>query len=167
MALFQEAVGKTLAHEGGFQCSAHDSGNWTGGAVGCGELVGTNFGISARQFPGLDIKNLTQDQASQIYEKEYWLPVYDQINSQPLADKLFDLGVLFGPGAVIRFLQLALGIQPDGQFGPATLEAVNSADPGSLLQAFKTTAATHAINQGVADPNKKMFVAGWIRRINS
>jgi hypothetical protein len=32
-----------------------DPGNWTGGAIGKGELRGTKWGISAQTYPQIDI----------------------------------------------------------------------------------------------------------------
>ncbi|GAB6968451.1 hypothetical protein JCM25156A_24890 [Komagataeibacter kakiaceti JCM 25156] len=37
----------TLDEEGLYQCRRDDAGNWTGGVVGHGHLVGTMRGISA------------------------------------------------------------------------------------------------------------------------
>ena len=34
----------------------------------------TNMGISRRSYPHEDIKNLTREQAIQIYYYDYWLP---------------------------------------------------------------------------------------------
>lgn len=172
MANFSIAVGITIAqHEGGFQRNPKDSGNWTGGDVGVGELKGTKYGISAAIFPQLDIFNLTLEQAETIYEKEYWNPLYAQINDQIVCNKLFDLGILFGVETTVKLLQGVLipqfGIVNDGIFGPKTLEAINASESDSLLLAFKTVMVSHAINEGAVDPNKRGFVQGWIARINS
>jgi len=176
MANFDIAVSITLdpAHEGGFQKNPSDSGNWTGGQVGAGVLKGTNFGISAAQFPNEDIENLTVALAKQIYftaPQHYWGALYDQIREQDVANKLFDLGVLFGVGTAIEKLQEVLraqfGLRVDGEFGPNTLKAVNGAEPTSLLVAYKTAFVARAIQTGAEDPTKRTFVGDWIRRINS
>jgi hypothetical protein len=147
MADSTTAINLTLINEGGFQKDEDDSGNWTGGAKGVGELKGTKYGISAHEFPDLDIENITQDQADDIYRNgrppqvpPYWHPLYDQIESQPVANKLFDLGVLFGRGSAIKSIQgIVKSIQgivkmvQDGSFGPHTLVAINESDPTSLL----------------------------------
>ena len=51
------------AHEGGFQKMHNDRANWTGGQVGVGTLVGTKYGITCLDLRGVDIQNLTLDQA--------------------------------------------------------------------------------------------------------
>ena len=32
----------------------------------------TNYGISKRAYPDVDIKNLTEDGAKDIYKRDYW-----------------------------------------------------------------------------------------------
>ncbi len=60
MADFRVSIQKTLVNEGGCVNDPVDPG---------GE---TNMGISKRQYPNLDIKNLTQEQAIEIYKEGYW-----------------------------------------------------------------------------------------------
>ncbi len=155
MADFKQAIELTLVHEGGYVNNIHDAG---------GE---TNMGISKRQYPNLDIKNLTQDQAIEIYREGYWKPLYSQINDQPIANKLFDLGVLFGVGAAVKTLQTALSIVSDGAFGPTSLAVTNAMEPVSLLVSFKTQLVSHAVRVVAANPGDRIFFAGWTRRINS
>src|SRR5271156_6577955 len=110
MASFDIAVNITLQpdHEGGFQNNSNDRGNWTGGAIGVGQLKGTNRGISAAEFPNLDIQNLSVEDVKNIYHEKYWGFFYAAINDQNVASKLFDLGVLFGQGTAIEVLQQVL-----------------------------------------------------------
>ena len=106
MADFLVSIKKTLANEGGYTNDLNDAG---------GE---TNMGVSKREYPDVDIKNLTEQQAVEIYREGYWKANYSQIANQPLADKLFDLGVLFGVGTTVKVLQIVLDLTPDGAFGP-------------------------------------------------
>jgi lysozyme family protein len=169
MADFQQSVAKTLINEAGFQNLHGDSGNWTGGEVGVGEQKGTKYGISAAAFPTLDIVNLTTDQAREIYQTKYWNELYSSITDQLLADKLFDLGVLFGVGEAVKLLQITIvnkvSIVSDGTFGPATLAAINQ--QANLLPAYKTTFINHCMNIINHNPEKAQFASNWVRRINS
>jgi len=174
MADPKQAIQITLGHEGGFQDDVGDPGNWTGGAQGAGELKGTKFGISAHEFPDLDIKNLTEDQAIQAYINgrppqvpPYWNPLYSKITNQIEANKIFDLGFLFGPGTVIKYVQSLLRLVEDGNFGPHTLAALNAADVYTFLTAFKTVLVSHAIGVANARPAERKDLAGWITRVNS
>ena len=97
-----------MINEGGYENNPNDSGNWTGGKVGEGELKGTKYGISASEFPALDIVNLTEAEAQAIYKSKYWLVLYEAIKDQFITNKLFDLGVLFGQGTAIKILQTVL-----------------------------------------------------------
>ena len=155
MSDFKTAILLTLVHEGGYVNNPDDPG---------GE---TNMGISKRQFPGLDIKNLTQDQAVEIYRDGYWKELYSQIESQAIANKLFDLGVLFGVGTAVGILQLTLGITVDHTFGPNTLQAINDADEISLLTSYKANLITHVFNIATANLAERQFLKGWSNRINS
>lgn len=165
------AIDLTLKNEGGFQCLENDRGNWTGGEVGGGKLVGTKYGISAFEFPDLDIPNLTIEQAIQIYEKKYWAPLYSQITEQAVANKLFDAGVFQGQGTAVKILQKVLepqfGLVVDCNFGPKTLEAVNQSEPLSLLMAYKTALVAHVVQVATNNPHDRPYVADWVRRINS
>jgi len=163
------AIAITLdpAHEGGFQDNPNDRANWTGGQVGVGQLVGTKYGITALDMPGTDIKNLTVEQATAYYLEHYWKPLYAQIESQAIANKLFDMGVLFGVGTAVKRLQEALGISADGVFGQGTLEATNSILPFVLLGRFNQELRNHAICVAASNPYDAHDLAGWLRRIDS
>ena len=57
---FLVAVEVVLTHEGGYTNNPADPG---------GE---TNYGISKRSYPQLDIKALTREQAVEIYRQDWW-----------------------------------------------------------------------------------------------
>jgi len=153
-------------HEGGFQKMPNDHANWSSGVIGEGTLVGTNFGITALDMPGVDIEHLTQEQAIEFYIERYWKSYYSQIIDQNVANKLADLGVLFGVGTAVGIMQLTLGVNVDHAFGPATLAALNAAEPDSLLTHFKANMMTHAFNVATANPVERPNLPGWGRRIN-
>ena len=155
MSDFQEAIKLTLVREGGYVNDPNDAG---------GE---TNMGISKREYPNLDIKNLTEAQAVEIYREGYWKSFYSQITDQNLANKIFDLGVLFGVGTTVKVLQIVLGLTSDGAFGPTSLEKLNSVDAVSCLAAFKSGMVTHCLEVVKSNPNDRRYFAGWVRRINS
>jgi len=51
--------------------SPEDDSNCAGSKQGRGELKGTKYGIAAKSYPHLDIKNLTLDQAKAIYMQDF------------------------------------------------------------------------------------------------
>ena len=149
------AIALTLKNEGGFVNNPADPGG------------ATNMGITQADMPGVNIADLTVTQAETYYDQHYWKSLYSEIEDQFVANKLFDLGVLFGVGTAVQMMQGVLKLTPDGVFGPATLAAVNEAEPLSLLTAYKTVMVQHAIDIGGAHPQERQFVVGWLRRINS
>lgn len=149
------AIEQTLKNEGGFVDDPRDPGG------------ATNMGITQADMPGQNMRELTVDQAVAYYSEHFWKPLYSQIENQPIANKLFDLGVLFGVGTAVEILEHVLEVPVDGVFGPDDLLHVNQAEPTSLLQTYKTALVTHAVAIGAAHPQEQAFVGGWIRRINS
>jgi lysozyme family protein len=155
MADFNQAVQKTLIHEGGYVNNPNDSGG------------PTKYGITQADMPGVNISDITPEQAVAYYSEHYWKALYSQINSQPIAEKIFDMGVLFGVGTAVGLLQLSLNIVVDHVFGPNTLFAVNQADPAALLATYKTNLVTHTFNVATANSQDRVFLKGWANRINS
>jgi lysozyme family protein len=149
------AITLTLRNEGGFVDNPADPGG------------ATNMGITQRDMPGANIKDLTAAQAITYYLAHFWLPLYGGIEDQFFANKIFDMGVLFGLDTATKLLQGILKLTLDGEFGPLTLAAVNEADPHSLLIAYKTVLVQHAIDVGGESAGLRQFVIGWIRRVNS
>jgi lysozyme family protein len=96
MSEFQTAVNLVLIHEGGYVNNPSDPG---------GE---TNWGIAKRWHVDLDIKNLTKQQASDIYQKEYWKPFMEQEPDQRVANCALDCAVNQGP-VVAQQLYLQFG----------------------------------------------------------
>lgn len=184
MADFKLSVAKTLVHEGGFQNSVTDWANWEGGAATMNQylqtkdpsllvnLKGTKYGITAQDLPGTDIESLSEDDAVQYYSEHYWKSLYSQIEDQDIADKLFDMGVLFGVGEAVKLLQITLqetfsSEVADGNFGPVTLSNVNQCGASSLLEAYKSTLVAYTLRIAAVKPLEKANVPGWGRRINS
>lgn len=158
MADFKQAVQKTLTHEGGYVNNPLDHGG------------PTKYGITQADMPGVNIANITPDQAADYYSQNYWKTLYSQITDQLLAEKLFDMGVLFGVKTAVKMLQISMtneiGLVSDGQFGPNTLAAVNQSSI-SLLPGYKTTLIQHVVNIVNNNPDQGAFINGWVNRINS
>lgn len=133
---FEKAFERLIGHEGGFSDDPKDPGNWTGGKVNVGRLVGTKFGIAANTYGHLDIKNLTLDDAKSIYYKDWWLKLSaDQIDGA-IAYQMWDFAVNAGMGTAKKTLQRAVGVNADGIIGPATIKATNSMPVNDVLLRF-------------------------------
>ena len=76
---------RLMKYEGGYVNDPDDPG---------GE---TKFGISKRAYPQLDIKNLTEADAMEIFYRDYYLPLnIPDIDDEKTAWQLFDFGVNAG-----------------------------------------------------------------------
>lgn len=167
--VFDAAVAVVLAHEGGFQDDAADPGNWTGGAVGVGTLVGTKFGIAAATHPGLDIANLSAAEACAIYRRDWWDRLGPARLPAPLAAKLLDAAVNLGANPAIVCLQRALNtfgraIAEDGVLGRATVAAAVAVPTDAALAALRDALAAHYRQIAVRHPDRVRFLAGWLAR---
>lgn len=152
MSSFDAAIGTVIENEGGYANDSRDPG---------GE---TKYGISKRAYPNLEIKGLTVAQAEQIYERDYWNTLYAQIQSQDIATRLLDHGVTSGTETAVKIIQRAVGVDPDGIFGPATLRAINSKDPEKLLQDFRARRAVYYAEVAMERPAEAAFLLSWMRR---
>lgn len=103
---FQTAIERVLGHEGGYVNDPKDPG---------GE---TQWGISKRSYPHLDIKVLTRDDAKLLYERDFWRPCVSTVTDGALQFQLMDAAVNHGMGNAVRFLQRAVGTADDGNWGP-------------------------------------------------
>lgn len=139
-------VSRTLLHEGGYSMDVRDLG---------GE---TNFGISKRSYPNVDIKNLTRDGAIAIYARDYW-PGISQLNP-PLAYQVFDFAVNSGKYRAIQFLQFVAGTQQDGVLGPATMAGLSAITYPAQVFGFIARVQQFYLE----NPQWKTYGKGWIDR---
>ena len=146
---FDQCFDKLISHEGSYANHASDPG---------GE---TNYGISKRAYPSLDIKALTLADAKAIYKRDYWDRAQcDQLPSQ-LSYLVFDAAVNSGIGQSIRFLQRAVGTADDGVIGPITLSAAKRMDTESLCARFIGQRLDFMTRLSTFD----VFGKGWARRL--
>ena len=127
MSAFDIAFKITIGHEGGYVNDPDDPG---------GE---TNYGISKRSYPDIDIANLTIEQAKNIYRKDYWEKQSCHLldDFPDVATELFDTSVNMGIGRGGKIFQEALNlsnrneldytnIAVDGGIGAKTISAFRS-----------------------------------------
>lgn len=135
MADFNLAYKKTARSEGGYTDNSSDNGNWTGGIVGSGYLIGTKYGISAprlMEYLGrvptvAEMKNLQPSTAKAIMKIDYWDVVRgDEIKDQASAEQIFDAAINSGPSQSVKLAQRTLGLSETGHMDTATLNALNN-----------------------------------------
>ena len=154
MPSFEKAINFVLKWEGGYNNIPADPG---------GE---TNWGISKKAHPHLDIKKLTKDQAKAIYQTDYWDKIRgDELPSYALALTLLDFAVNFGPGRAIQVLQKALGVKVDGVFGDETMKAIKASTDYFVTNKINDYRLEFYVRQAGLFPTKKIFLLGWLRRL--
>ena len=161
MADFRPAVEKILEYEGGYIDNPNDYG---------GE---TNFGISKRQYPNLDIKALDRETAIGIYYRDYWCRFQgDQLASQAVAEELMDTAVNMGWNRAGMFLQEALNLltgselKVDGLVGPKTITWANGYRfPKALLTVLNGLQFERYRDIVEKDPAQREFLRSWLARV--
>jgi len=144
---FDQAFDQLIGNEGAYTAGVGDPG---------GE---TNWGISKRSYPALDIASLTRDEAKAIYYRDFWLAGGMQDYDGALAFQVFDATVNSGLTRAIKLLQQAAGVPQDGVIGAVTIGAIRAKpvkDMIMLLTAYrlKFWVATH----------EEQFYGGWMNR---
>ena len=150
---FFEIVNHTLEEEGGYVNDPTDNG---------GE---TYYGISKRAYPDVDIFNLTEDDAIDIYWEDYWVRGKCDKVPQRLQAIYFDMCVNFGIRGVVKVLQetangKGAGIEVDGGIGPNTIKAIKNLSL-ERVRAFRVLKFAKIV---IANPKQMKFWYGWYRR---
>ncbi len=148
MGDFHRCIDFILAEEGGYVNHPTDPG---------GE---TNFGISKRAYPHLNIAALTQADALALYQVDYWDKIRGDAFPDALALLLLDTAVNMGPATAIKLLQRTLKLNEDGMVGNLTLTAARNALPHLLGHYSAERALRYA-----STPNITTFGRGWYRRL--
>src|ERR1700693_522006 len=160
--LFTLAVTRVLANEGGYVRLASDPGG------------ATKFGISQRDYPKVNITELTREEAVAIYFRDFWNSGRYTELPDAIAIKLFDLSINIGPAHAVRCLQRALrsceiAVAEDGALGDASIAAAKRANGETLLAALRSEAAGYyramaevAVSKG--ENGDAGFLTGWLNR---
>lgn len=134
--------------EGGAQIS--DDPNDPGGL--------TRFGFSQRAYPDLDIRNLSERTAQDLFKKDYWDAAQCDRLPPQLAIALADCAFNQGVKTAIKLLQKALRVSEDGLMGPVTLAAAQTSDARQLNEFLGRRLLRYA--NGLS-----MYRHGWFMRV--
>lgn len=158
---FEISVARVLAVEAGWVNNPADPG---------GE---TNLGITwpvlrealAAEPPivpvGTTIKTLRVVDATAIYRVFFWLKVDADQMPEIVADDALDWAVNSGISTAIRGLQTALGVAPDGNWGPVTKAAALAMRQDALVDLYVAV----RLEFMAALTTWPTFGRGWARRI--
>ena len=172
MASFKEAIKRVFENEGGYVDNSNDLGGTT------------NWGISLRFLQSIDktatsqtIKNLSKENAEDLYFQHFWLPnKYNEVNSQVIAEKVFDTAVNIGSKMANRFLQQSINIvmladeklTEDGIIGTKTINTLNmlheeDAD-NNILRIYSLLQKEYYSKIIINRPEQIVFLKGWFNR---
>lgn len=162
---FVYACQRTLIREGRLSDNPNDRGGLT--------KYGITKATAARY--GLEVRNLTLEQAVDIYGAEYWVlcgaPNFPM--SKYLQAELFDTAVLSGPSTSIRLLQKAYNVlfadrKPlleDARIGPKTTGAIIALLPRwekTLLNAYNGEQYDFFESIISHSASQRVFIRGWV-----
>ena len=174
MSDFIPAYNILMINEGGYQDHPSDPGNYNS----LGQLVGTNWGISAPTFEAYynyiptkqDMELLTRNESEQIYRSNFWSPYnIGSINAQYLANQIFDIRVNHGNWMwIINRALIAAGAnttETASWSNSSTVNMINSLpDPerfNDLLVEYRIAYYEKLIRD---DPQLQAFYNGWVAR---
>ena len=145
---FDIAFDRLIGHEGGYVNNPDDPG---------GE---TNWGISKRSYPDLDIKSLTRDQAKEIYRRDFWNRIHADEMYDGVAFQAIDFAINSGIETAVRKLQAAVRVADDGYWGPVTKAAVAAMSETDIIMRF----AAQRLRFWTSLSTWTTFGKGWARR---
>lgn len=146
---FQQAVDRCLGHEGGYVNDPNDPG---------GE---TNWGISKRSYPHLNIKELTRDEAIAIYRRDFWDSVRGDALPDGVAYQLFDFAINSGIAVAVRKLQRAVGAADDGRWGPHSQRLADATSETDMIMRL----VAERLDYMTSLRNWPNHGKGWTRRM--
>jgi lysozyme family protein len=152
---FSAALAFTLKHEGGLVNDPNDPGGLT------------NFGISQRQYPDEDIRNLSRKRVEQIYRDDYWNAINGDKLPPELAFVLFDYAVNCGVPRAVRDLQLIVNTPRDGIVGPKTLHALSFYSVPYIVEQVLQARCRFYLRLCSRGVRYHTFLAGWLKRLIS
>lgn len=147
--VWNRAFDLLMENEGGYVNDPKDSG---------GE---TKYGISKKQYPHIDIPNLTLWQAKEIYHKDYWLRYKCECLPDCLSICLFDAVVNSSGVKMVKLLQQSLGVTSDGVIGSQTIGAAHRIPLKPVVNDF----CDKRLNYLMSLKNWKHYGNGWGKRV--
>jgi lysozyme family protein len=154
---WQKSFELMLKSEGGFVNHPSDPG----GMTNLGVTKATWESWVGREVDEAEMRGLTAEKVEPLYKERYFDAVRGDELPMGLDYLTFDFAVNAGAGRAIKTLQTAVGVTPDGGFGPMTMAAVQAVDPVELIERF---------SQAKEDFYRSLttfatFGKGWLNRV--
>jgi lysozyme family protein len=156
---FERVMYEVFKHEGGYVDHPADPG----GATNMGVTFAVLQSWRGKPITKQDVKDLTQEEAMEIYKMNYWRPT--KCGQLPAGVDLvmMDGAVNSGIARAPKWIQLAVGVEPDGRVGPMTIGAARDMNPIKIIDA----ALDARLNFLKRLKHWDTFGKGWGRRVES
>lgn len=179
MQTVRELSREIIAREGGYVNDPADPGGATkyGVTIGTMRALGLDLTGDGRVTEA-DVKALTQDQAAEIFERDYFVKPKIGLLPEALHATVFDMYVNAGANAV-KILQrllndlLGLDLTDDGRIGPLTARAAHQGlrERPDLVNRYGLARRDYYYRLGDARPASRKYAlrrdggkGGWITR---
>lgn len=184
MADFGIAYGRTSENEGGYAHHLKDRGGetfhgiarrywpmWNGW-----ELIDAHRSKFPRDIHSpaswrkvdkiLEAEPRLKELVRRFYRVNFWDDIEgDRIDSQEVANILYDWAVNSGEGSPAKAVQRIVGAKVDGDIGPATVAKINAYPAQESLPALLRAERVKMVRDIVRrDPSQAVFLEGWIER---
>ena len=155
---FSQSLIHVLSYEGGYVDHPFDPG----GATNMGITRQTLSNFRGTQVSKRDVRNLSRQEAYEIYKRMYWDPCRCDFLPLGIDFAVFDCAVNQGVRRAKQFLQRAARARVDGIIGPKTLYRVQHMNRTDLLNEFTARRMRH---YGGLVQLFRTFGLGWSRRL--
>ena len=120
----------------------------------------------ASGFPAiLDTNAELQSEIVSFYEVNFWDKLNaDQIESQDVAESIFDFAVNAGIATSATLAQMVVGVKPDGIIGSDSIKAINAFNEQHFLAAFTVAKIARYVNIVKKRPTSRKYFYGWVLR---
>ena len=165
MAEFINAYENMIRNEGGYV--NHKVAGDRGGQTYAG--IARAFHPNWRGWQLIDAGDLESDQlitfVMEFYQKNFWDRLQGSaINSQEIAESLFDFAVNTGVRTAVKLAQIVVGANPDGIIGVNTLKKINAADEQLFISKYALAKVARYTNIVKRDRSQNKFLLGWLNR---
>lgn len=139
----------------------------------------TRFGIAEKFHPDLPEEFFTGPkeealaEAERIGAEEYFSAMHlEQIESQDVANKIYDMAINMGTHQAAVYAQRACnsqgaGLVEDGKLGQKSFAAINAIDPMLYYDLLKQFSRAHYEHIAANNPAQAVNLNGWLKRADA
>ncbi len=151
MSNFDDAFAGLMGNEGKYSNDPRDPGGET--------MYGVTLRVARAEGYTGHMIDLPIEEAKRIAKKRYWDPMHCDEMDARLAFQVFD--AYYNGGNPVKWIQQAVGSNPDGVWGPDTANKLKLYDPLKVMMKFNAYRLKYLTSLTVWSS----FGKGWANRI--